>query len=270
MRVGGLQASIIRLSLRFRGIVIALFCLLVAYGVFALRYASYDAFPEFAPPQVDVQTEALGYSSEQVETLVTRPVEMAIGGVPGLRRTTSTSIPGLSDIKVYFDPSTDPYLARQLVAEQLTTVASELPVGTQPPHMTALTSSMATVLVIGLTAPSLSLMQLRTIAEWVVRPGLLSVPGVAGAEIFGGDERSTQIRVHPQRLIRFGLGFDDVVTAARRAVGARSARGAPVLSARRTSASRCRPNPRPNPPTLPGLSSHVVTVATSPSGTWLM
>lgn len=219
MRVGGLQGFIIRFSLRFRGTVVALFCLLVAYGVFALRYASYDAFPEFAPPQVDVQTEAPGYSSEQVETLVTRSVETAIGAVPGLRRTTSISIPGLSDIKIYFDPSTDPYRARQLVAERLTTVANELPIGTQPPRMTALTSSMATVLVIGMTSSSLSLMQLRTIAEWVVRPRLLSVPGVAGAEIFGGDERSTQIRVHPDRLVRFGLGMDDVINAARRAVG---------------------------------------------------
>ena len=223
MRAVGLQGLIIRLSLRFRGVVVALFCLLVAYGVYGLTYASYDAFPEFAPPQVDVQTEAPGYSSEQVETLVTRPIEASIGGIAGLERTTSTSIPGLSDIKVYFDRSTDPYRARQLVAERLTTAATALPAGARTPRMTALTSSMATVLVIGLTSSSLSLMQLHTLAEWTVRPRLLSTPGVAGAEIFGGDERSIRIRVHPTQLIRFGLGMDDVTEAARRAVGVRGA-----------------------------------------------
>ena len=88
---------------------LALFCLLVAYGGYSLSQASYDAFPEFAPPQVDVQTEAPGLSSEQVETLVTRPIEAAINGAPNLQRITSTSIQGLSDIKVYFDPSTDLY-----------------------------------------------------------------------------------------------------------------------------------------------------------------
>ena len=223
MRVAGLQASIIRLSLQFRGIVVALFCLLVVYGVYSLENASYDAFPEFAPPQVDVQTEAPGFSSEQVETLVTRPVETTVAGVPNLQRTTSTSIPSLSDIKIYFDPATDPYRARQLVAEQLTTATSQLPAGVRPPRMTPLTSSMATVLVIGVTSPSLSLMQLRAIAEWTIRPRLLSVPGVASAEIFGGEEQATQIRVHPGRLIRFGLGIDDVLVAARQAVGVRGA-----------------------------------------------
>ena len=223
MRLAGLQAYIIRLSLQFRGIVVALFCLLVVYGVYSLDNASYDAFPEFAPPQVDVQTEAPGLSTEQVETLVTRPVEAAIAGIPNLQRTTSTSIPSLSDIKIYFDPTTDPYRARQLVAEQLATAASQLPAGVRPPRMTPLTSSMATVLVIGVTSPSLSLMQLRATAEWTIRPRLLSVPGVASAEIFGGEEPATQIRVHPERLIRFGLGMDDVLAAARQAVGVRGA-----------------------------------------------
>src|SRR5216684_1512002 len=209
MRVTGLQAFIIRFALRFRGIIVALFCLLVAYGSYSLSQASYDAFPEFAPPQVDVQTEAPGLSSEQVETLVTRPIEAAINGAPNLQRITSTSIQGLSDIKVYFDPSTDLYRDRQFVSERLATVAGQFPAGVQPPKMTPLTSSAATVLVIGLTSSTQSLMRLRTIAKWTIRPSLLSVPGVAGAEIFGGEERSTQILVHPDRLIRFGLGIDE-------------------------------------------------------------
>ena len=221
MRISGLQANIIRLSLQFRGIVIALFCMLVVFGAYRLDHAAYDAFPEFAPPQVDVQTEAPGFSSEQVETLVTRPIETAISGIVTLQRTASNSIPGLSDIKVYFNLDTDPYRARQLVAERLASVAGQLPTGVQPPRMTPLTSSMATVLVIGLTSPSLSLMQLRSIAQWTIRPRLLAVPGVAGAEIFGGAERTTQIRISPDRLRIFDLGLDQVLAAARRAVGVR-------------------------------------------------
>jgi len=223
MRGTGLQALIIRFALRWRGVVIALGCLLVGYGIYSLGQASYDAFPEFAPPQVDVQTEASGLSAEQVETLVTRPIETAINGAPNLQRVTSTSIQGLSDIKVYFDPSTDLYRDRQFVSERLATVAGQLPSGTQPPTMTPLTSSAATVLVIGLTSTTQSQMHLRTIAKWTIQPVLLSVPGVTGAEIFGGEERSTQILVDSDRLIRFGLSFEDVLAAARRATGVRGA-----------------------------------------------
>ena len=219
----GLQAFVIRFALRFRGIIVALAVLLVVYGIYSLDHASYDAFPEFAPPQVDVQTEAPGFSSEEIETLVTRPIEEAIGGVPGLERIASNSIEGLSDIKVYFDPSSDVYRDREQVAERLSLTAAQLPAGVGTPAMTPLTSSAATVLVIGLTSKSRSLMQLRTIAKWTVRPRLLAVRGVAGVEIFGGDERSTQILVDPDRLVRFGLGFDEVLRAARAAVRIRGA-----------------------------------------------
>jgi CzcA family heavy metal efflux pump len=221
MRVVGLQAFIVRFALRFRAIIVVLACLLVAYGIYVLGHGSYDAFPEFAPPQVDLQTEAPGFASEQVETLVTRPIESSINGAPNLQRITSSSIGGLSDIKVYFDPNTDLFHDRQLVAERLAAVTNQLPAGVEPPSITPLTSSAATVLVIGLTSNKQSLMQLRTIATWVVRPSLLSVPGVAGAEIYGGEQKSTQIIVHPDRLIRFGLGMSDVLAAARRATGVR-------------------------------------------------
>jgi CzcA family heavy metal efflux pump len=223
MRVTGLQAFIIRFALRFRGIVVALACLLVGYGIYVLGNASYDAFPEFAPPQADLQTEAPGLSAEQVETLVTRPIETAINGIPGLQRMTSNSIQGLSDIKIYFDPTTDLYRDRQLVAERLATAAGQLPADVLPPVITPLTSSATTVLVIGITSASQSLMRLRTIAKWTIRPSLLSVPGVAGAEMFGGEEKSTQIIVHPDRLLRFGLGMEDVLAAARHATGVRGA-----------------------------------------------
>lgn len=222
-RIAGLQVFIIDFALRFRGITVALFCLLVAYGIYSLNHAGYDAFPEFAPPQVDVQTEAPGLSSEQVEIRVTRVIETVITGVPNLQRIVSSSIQGLSDVRIYFDPSTDVYRARQLVAERLTAAAGQLPAGVRPPTMTPPTSSAATVLVIGLTSPVQSLMGLHTIAKWTIRPKLLAVPGVAGAEIFGGEERSTQILIHPERLVRFGLGMDDVLAAARRATGVRGA-----------------------------------------------
>jgi CzcA family heavy metal efflux pump len=219
MPVTGLQASIIRFALRFRGIIVVLACLLVAYGIYVLNNASYDAFPEFAPPQVDIQTEAPGFSATQVETLVTRPIESAVNGIANLQRIESSSIQGLSDIKVYFDPSTDLYRDRQQVAERLATLANQLPVGVQAPAMIPMTSSGATILVIGITSDRQSLMKLRTIAKWTIRPSLLSVPGVAGAEVFGGEEKSTQILVHPDRLIRYGLGMEDVFAAARRATG---------------------------------------------------
>ncbi len=223
MRVTGLQGAIIRFAIRFRGITIALSCLLVAYGIDALAKASYDVFPEFAPPQVSIQTEAPGLSSEQVETLVTRPIETAVNGVPDLQRMMSNSTQGLSVVTVYFDPATDLYRARQLVAERLTTAVGELPSGVRPPIMAPLTSSTGTVLMAGLTSSSQSLMRLHTLAKWTIRPNLLSVPGVAGVEIFGGQERSTQILVHPDRLIRFGLGMNDILAAARRATGVRGA-----------------------------------------------
>lgn len=223
MRVAGFQALVIRFALRFRGIVVALSSLLAAYGIYTLAYASYDVFPEFAPPQVSVQTEAPGLSPEQVEALVTRPVETAINGVSNLQRMVSTSIQGLSVVTVYFDTSTDPYRNRQLVAERLATVSGQLPTGVQSPTMTPLTSSAELVLVIGITSSSQSQMRLRTIAQWTIRPALLSVPGVASVEIFGGESRALQVLVHPDRLIQFGLSVNDIIAAARNATGVRGA-----------------------------------------------
>ncbi len=219
----GPQAALIAFAIRYRGTVMTLSCLLVVFGIYSLARAKYDVFPEFAPPQVGIQTEAAGLSPEQVEVLVTRPIENAISGAPGIKTVRSTSIQGLSLITVFFNSSSDIYRDRQVVAERLTVVAQQLPQGVQAPAITPLTSSTSIVLVIGLTSDRRSLMELRTAAEWTIQPRLLAVPGVAKVAIFGGDERSLQIQVHPDELVRYGLGLNDVLVAARRATGVRGA-----------------------------------------------
>lgn len=219
----GPQAALIRFSIRFRGIVIALACVVVAYGGYSLARASYDVFPEFAPPQVGIQTEAPGLTPEQVEILVTRPIETAINGASGVRKLRSTSIQGLSVVTVFFDATSDIYRDRQVVAERLAATAQQLPQGVASPTMTPLTSSASTALVIGLTSQDRSLMDLRTSADWTVRLRLLAVPGVAKVAVFGGETRSIQVQVHPDRLIRHDLSLTDVVAAARRATGVRGA-----------------------------------------------
>ena len=219
----GPQAALIVFAIRFRGIVIALGCILLGYGFYALLRANYDVFPEFAPPQVGIQTEAPGLTPEQVEVLVTRPIENAINGVSGVQKLRSTSIQGLSVVTVFFDPSGDIYRDRQAVAERLAVAAQQLPEGVQASAMTPLTSSTSTVLVIGLLSDSRSLMELRTVADWTVRPRLLAVAGVAKVVVFGGDTRSIQVQIHPERLIQYHLSLADVLTAARRATGVRGA-----------------------------------------------
>lgn len=221
-RPTGLQAAIVRFAIRFRGIVIALAFVLLAFGSYSLGRAKYDVFPEFAPPQVGIQTEAPGLSAEQVETLVTQPIENAVNGVPGVRTLRSTSIQGLSVVTVFFDPASDIYRDRQVVAERLATAGGRLPQGVKPPTLTPLTSSTSTVLVGALTSQKHSLTDLRSIAEWTLRVRLLAVPGVANVAIWG-PARSIQIQVHPDALIRYGLAMNDVLAAARRATGVRGA-----------------------------------------------
>ncbi len=222
-RPSGLQAAIIAFSIRFRGVVIALGCLLLGYGVFSLLGAKYDVFPEFAPPQVSIQTEAAGLTPEQVEMLVTTPIETQINGVPGIQKLLSTSIQGLSIVNVFFDPASNIYLDRQVVAERLAVAAQQLPQGVKAPAMTPLTSSTGIVLVAGLTSDARSLMDLKTLAEWTLRQRLLAVPGVANVSVFGSDTRSLQIQVRPDQLARYQLGMNDVLAAAQKATGVRGA-----------------------------------------------
>ena len=214
---------IIHSSLRYRGIVIALALALSGYGIYAFFQADYDVFPEFSPPQVTVQVEAPGLSPEQVETLVTQPVENAINGVDGIESLRSQSIQGLSVSTVTFRPDRDIYRARQAIAERLANIANELPQGVAAPAMTPLTSSSSTILVVALTSEKCSLMDLRTVADWTIKPHLLSVQGVSKVAVFGGEVRQFQIQVRPDRLVAYDLALDDVIAAARRATGVRGA-----------------------------------------------
>lgn len=208
-------------SIAYRGVVIAIACVVSAFGIYTTLNAKYDVFPEFSPPQVIVQTEAPGMSSEDVEQLVTRPVEYALNGVVDLNYTRSQSIQGLSVITVLFKEGTNIYRDRQLVSERLSEVAGQLPQGVMPPLMAPLTGATSMILGLGLTSDKRSPMELRTFADWIVRPTLLSVPGVAQISIYGGDVRQLQVQVEPDRMAAYHLSLNQVMTAARSATSVR-------------------------------------------------
>ncbi|HUR58475.1 MAG TPA: efflux RND transporter permease subunit [Opitutaceae bacterium] len=205
-------------SLRFRGIVIALAVAVIAYGSWVAARAKLDVFPEFAPPMVVIQTEAPGLSPEQVELLVTRPLELALNGAPQLATLRSESIQGLSAITITFEERADIFRVRQLVAERLSEVAGQLPAGVKAPRMGPLTSSTSHTLNVGLTSTNRTPMELRTFADWTMRPRLLAVPGVARVDVFGGEVRQLQIEVQPDKLLVLGVTLDDVLGAARKAL----------------------------------------------------
>ncbi|MHB1677196.1 MAG: efflux RND transporter permease subunit [Sulfuriferula sp.] len=215
--------NIVRFSVRFRGIVIALACLLLGYGIYTVFQSRLDVFPEFTPPLIVIQTEAPGLSPEQVEVLVTLQIENALGGTLGMESMRSSSIQGLSMINLVFSKNTDIYRARQLVSEQLNAIAGQLPKGVKSPAMNPLTTSTGTVLGIGLTSNTLSRMGLRTFADWTIKPDILGIPGVASVTVYGGEIKQYQIQVDPQKLVRFGLSLQDVLNVARRATGVRGA-----------------------------------------------
>src|SRR5215212_8543330 len=210
-------------SLRYRGVVVALACLLVGYGLYVAHHAKLDVFPDFVPPEVVVQTEAPGLTPEQVESLVTRPVESAINGLGGLEALRSESIQGLSAVTAVFKEGTDIFAARQSLGERLVEAAGELPAGVRAPKMEPLTSSTMDLLKIGLVSDKQSPMELRTFADWTLKPRLLAVPGVAKCSVYGGDVREVQVQVVPSLLQAFDVSVQDVVAAARAAVGVRGA-----------------------------------------------
>lgn len=215
--------AIVRFSVRFPGVVVALALMLVAYGIFTLQRARVDVFPEFSPTQVVIQTEAPGLSADLVEVQVTQHIENALLGAAGVEVLRSQSIPGLSVVTALFQDSSDIYRNRQVVAERIGALANRMPVGVAAPAITPLTSSASTVLGLGLTSKERSATELRGLADAVVRPHLMSVKGVAEVNVFGGHVREWQIQVDPKRLLRFGLSIEEVALAARTSTGVVSA-----------------------------------------------
>jgi CzcA family heavy metal efflux pump len=216
-------AALVSFSIRFRGVIAALAATLLVYGAYDLSRAGLDIFPEFAPKLVIVQTEAPGLFAEQVEVLVTRPIENAIGGIIGLDYLRSESIQGLSIVTAVFHDDTEIYRNRQLVTERLAAVAGELPPGSGPPIAVPLSSSSATILTMGLTSDAHGLMELRSLVDWTIVPRILSVPGVADVNVFGGDVEQLQVQLRPERLRDYGLGIEDIVRAAEQATAVQGA-----------------------------------------------
>lgn len=206
---------IVHFSLRFRGVIVALACLTIGYGLYITAHAKLDVFPNFVPPQVTVQTEAAGLSSEQVEMLVTVPLENTINGLGNMETMRSESIQGLSVITVVFAEGSDIFQARQMLAEKLAEAANQLPLGVKAPQMSALTSATMDLLKVGLVSDKISPMELRTFADWTIKPRLLAVPGVARCIVFGGQVRQLQIQVLPDRLIAYNLTLSEVLAAAK-------------------------------------------------------
>jgi CzcA family heavy metal efflux pump len=213
--------TIIRKSLDAPVLVVFLASLVVAYGAFLLTRAEFEVFPEFVPAQASVQIEAPGLTAGQVELLVTKPVEDAINGATGIASVRSTSTQGLAVVDVTFRDGEDPYRARQVVAERLAEISGRLPAGVGAPALSPLTSSTMDLLKVGLVSKSLTPMQLRDVAQWMVRPRLLSTPGVARVNVFGGELRRIEVRVRPAALVARNLAVSDVIDAIRAATAIR-------------------------------------------------
>ncbi|MDE6403780.1 MAG: efflux RND transporter permease subunit [Muribaculaceae bacterium] len=187
--------SIIKFSLYNRFIVVILSALIFIAGVVGLLRSEIDIFPDLNAPTVTVMTEAPGLAPEEVEQLVTFPIETAVNGATGVRRVRSSSATGFSVVNVEFDWGTDIYVARQTVSERIAGVAESLQSGVENPVLGPQSSILGEVLIIGLTADSTSMMQLRSIADRVIRPRLLSIQGVAQVAVIGGDVKEMQVKL---------------------------------------------------------------------------
>jgi len=206
-------------ALRFPPVVLLLAVVLLVAGGISLKNAQWDVFPEFAPPQIVVQTEAPGLSAEEVEQLVAIPIESGLGGVSHLKTLRSSSVPGLSVVTAIFEEGTRILDARQLVAERLAEVRALLPDAVATPRMMPLTSSTSRLLMVGLTSPDVMPMQLRTLADWTLRRRLQAVAGVSHVEVFGGEVKQYQVLISPERLRQYEVTLNQVIAAARSATG---------------------------------------------------
>ncbi|TLY59573.1 MAG: efflux RND transporter permease subunit, partial [Gammaproteobacteria bacterium] len=210
-------ATIVRSSLAAPRIVTALSLLVALLGTGALLGARLDVFPDFAPPHVLVQVEAPGLDATQVESLVTRPLEDVLGGAENVEAVRSTSSQGLAAIQVVFGRGSDPYLQRQVISERLGGGSALLPPGIGPPQLSPLSSSMEYLLHFGFTSDRLSPLELHDLVRWTLKPQILAVPGVAQAQIFGGESRERQLWVDPVKLNAAGVTLEELSEAARRA-----------------------------------------------------
>lgn len=211
-------AALIGSSLRQRALVLALAAVLTVLGMRAAMSAKFDVFPEFAPPIVEVQTEAPGLATEDVEALVTVPIETAVNGVPGLATLRSKSVLGLSSVVLVMDRAADPVRTRQMVQERLATVIPRLPAAVRPPVMLAPLSATSRAMKIGLWSDKLDQMTMTEMARWTIRPRLMAVPGVANVAMWGARDRQLQVLVDPVRLSAAGVTVADVQRAAGDAV----------------------------------------------------
>lgn len=206
--------SIVTWALNMRVLVVAVAAALLFIGISATRNAPLDVFPEFAPPLVEVQTEAPGLSTEEVDALVTVPLENSLNGLPFLKIIRSKSVLGLSSVVMIFDTGTDILKARQLAQERLNLAQNRLPAVVKPPVLMSPYSSLSRVLKVGLTSKTLSQMELSETAVWTIRPRLMSVKGVANVAVWGQRDKQFQVLVDPQRLRAAGVTLDAVTRAA--------------------------------------------------------
>ncbi len=197
-------------ALKFRLLVVALGAAVLVAGVQQSSTMPVDALPEFAPPQIEVQTEALGLSAPEVESLVTLNLEELLNGTPWLTSIHSTSVPGLSSILLSFEPGTDVLRARQLVQERLT-LSFAIPNVAKPPIIIQPLSTTNRVMMIGLSSKTISPLEIGVLARWNIRPALLAVPGVANVAIWGQRERQLQVQVEPQKLLAANVSLDQIV-----------------------------------------------------------
>ena len=207
--------KIISFSLHNRPVILFFSVLLMIVGIWTACKMEVDVFPDLNAPTVVVMTEAQGMASEEVERLVTFPIETAVNGATDVRRVRSSSTTGFSVVWVEFDWGTDIYRDRQIVSEKLATIGDALPQGVGQPTLGPQSSILGEVMFIGLTADSTSMGDLRTLADWTVRPQLLATGGVAQVTVMGGDIMEYQIRVHPERMRHYGVTLTQVMDATR-------------------------------------------------------
>ena len=207
--------KIIRFSLQNRLLVLIASLLLLVGGTYTAFHTEVDVFPDLNAPTVVVMTEAGGMAAEEVEQLVTFPIESAVNGATGVRRVRSSSTAGFSVVWVEFDWDTDIYLARQIVSEKLGTVSEALPANVGKPTLGPQSSILGELLIVGLTSDSTSLLDLRTLADWTIRPRLLSTGGVAQVAVLGGDIKEYQILLHPERMKHYGVTLGEVMNVTR-------------------------------------------------------